>query len=85
MKREELLSLIEDLRKGDSAFILFGNHLTGPGREQVASILEANPDEYILPEYSDKFDCITSAAETFHKQNGLYPESDAEVPPSFAQ
>jgi hypothetical protein len=74
----DIVLLIEDLKKGDEAVILFGKHLTAQGREQVAAILKLNFDHYQRFDYYDKFDCISSAAEDFMNENGRYPESEED-------
>ena len=79
MTTKDILHIIEDLREEDMAMILFGKHLTVRGREQVATILEKNIDEYCSNDYSDIFDCISSAAETFKHLNGHYPESEEDI------
>ena len=75
-----LLTLIEDLRREDMVFILFGKHLTRQGREQIGAVLEREMNEFILDEYADIFDCVSSAAEIFRRENGQYPESEEDYP-----
>lgn len=75
-----LSALIEDLRREDMVFILFGKHLTRQGREQIGAVLEREMNEFILDEYADIFDCVSSAAEIFRRENGQYPESEEDYP-----
>ena len=78
MTAARLLTLIEDLRKEDTVFILFGKHLTRCGREQICAIIEKDMHEFIKSDYPDMFDCVSSAAEIFRKENGRYPESEED-------